>query len=130
MQLEVNNRKDRVRNHTADSINAEIDQNTVENIKYFSTQDKNTIRKRVEELDAEWDIERVLETNAAIIAFTGVILTATVNKKWLFLPGIVTAFLTQHAVQGWCPPLPLFRKLGYRTQKEIEDERNALLELL
>jgi hypothetical protein len=32
----------------------------------------------------------------------------------------------QHALQGWCPPLPLLRRLGVRTQQEIERERYAL----
>lgn len=130
MELEIKDRRDRVREHTSDVLNAQIDHNTIESINYYSKQDNATIRKRIEELDSEWDVERVLETNAALIALSGVILGVTVNKKWLILPGIVTAFLAQHAVQGWCPPLPLFRKLGIRTQREIEDERNALLKLL
>ena len=39
---------------------------------------------------------------------------------------MVAGFLLQHAVQGWCPPLPVFRRLGFRTQTEIEEERYAL----
>jgi hypothetical protein len=35
-------------------------------------------------------------------------------------------FLLQHAVQGWCPPLPLLRRLGVRTADEINEERYAL----
>jgi hypothetical protein len=31
-----------------------------------------------------------------------------------------------HAIKGWCLPLPLFRKMGVRTQTEIERERYAL----
>ena len=50
----------------------------------------------------------------------------TKNKNWIWLPGIVTTFLIQHAVQGWCPPLPVFRKLGYRTKDEIHKEKYAL----
>lgn len=72
----------------------------------------------------------MLELNAALAALTGVILAATSDKKWLLLPGIVTAFLAQHAIQGWCPPLPLFRLLGIRTRKEIDRERYALLNML
>ena len=34
--------------------------------------------------------------------------------------------LFQHAVQGWCPPIPLLRRLGIRTSREIEIERVAL----
>jgi hypothetical protein len=130
METTIKSRKDRVREHTSDRSNAQIDQKTKNNIEYYSQQNTEAIQSRIRELDNEWDIERVLETNAALIALTGTILGITVNKKWLALPVIVTTFLTQHAVQGWCPPLPLFRKMGIRTQKEIEDERNALLKLL
>ena len=42
------------------------------------------------------------------------------------LPLVVSGFLLQHAIQGWCPPLPVFRKLGFRTRAEIEQERYAL----
>jgi hypothetical protein len=35
-------------------------------------------------------------------------------------------FLLQHAVQGWCPPIIWFRRLGVRTSTEIDHERNAL----
>ncbi len=38
----------------------------------------------------------------------------------------MTAFLFQHAVQGWCPPVPVLRRLGFRTTYEIDRERYAL----
>jgi hypothetical protein len=31
-----------------------------------------------------------------------------------------------HAVQGWCPPVPVLRRLGFRTASEIDHERYAL----
>ena len=31
--------------------------------------------------------------------------------------------MLQHALQGWCPPLPLVRKLGLRTAEEINQEK-------
>jgi hypothetical protein len=89
----------------------------------------SAIPRRLEGLDREWDVERVLEANASILAFTGVVLGATVDRRWLALPAAVTAFLFQHAVQGWCPPLPALRRLGFRTVREIEDERRALLDI-
>ena len=51
---------------------------------------------------------------------------ATVDRRWLALPAIVTGFLFQHAMQGWCPPLPILRRLGFRTAEEINQERYAL----
>src|SRR4051794_4391924 len=70
--------------------------------------------------------ERTLEANAATLAFTGTMLGATADRRWLAVPAIVTVFLFQHAVQGWCPPVPLLRRLGFRTMREIDTERYAL----
>ena len=121
---------DRIRNNTPDSINQKIDQKTQQNIQYYNKQNEMVIKSRIKELDHEWDIERVLALNASLFALTGTILGITVNKKWLILPVVVTSFLAQHAVQGWCPPLPLFRKSGFRSRKEIDLERYALVETL
>jgi hypothetical protein len=64
--------------------------------------------------------------NAAAFAFTGSVLAAVADKKWIILPAIVGAFLAQHAIQGWCPPVLWFRKMGVRTRPEIDREKYAL----
>ena len=92
----------------------------------FAGHHSHQIDRRLRELDQEWDIERTLEANAATLAFTGVVLGAAVDKRWLALPALVTAFLFQHALQGWCPPIPVLRRLGFRTMREIDTERYAL----
>jgi hypothetical protein len=84
------------------------------------------ISDRLSRLDREWDIERTLEANAASVGLLGVGLGAFVSRWFLILPTAVTAFLLQHAIQGWCPPVPLLRHLGFRTSREIDDERVAL----
>lgn len=93
---------------------------------YFHVEHPNLIDRRLEELDEEWDIERALEANSATIALTGVVLAATVDRRFLAVPGVVAAFLLQHALQGWCPPLPVLRRFGLRTAQEINRERVAL----
>ena len=118
--------KDRVRQNTSAKINEKIDDKLQESIDYYKNKDAVAITQRIEELDREWDIERVLEVNMSTVALTGLALGAFKNRKWLILPGIVLGFFAQHAIQGWCPPLPLFRKLGYRTRKEIDKEKYAL----
>ena len=35
-------------------------------------------------------------------------------------------FLAHHAIRRWCPPLPVFRRLGLRSAREIEAERMSL----
>jgi hypothetical protein len=117
---------ERVPRHTADEINRRIERATNDRVRFFAANPAG-IDRRLRQLDAEWDIERLLEANAATFAFTGTVLAATVHKRWLALPALVTAFLFQHAVQqGWCPPIPFLRRMGYRTPREIETERVAL----
>ena len=117
---------DRVRRNTPEKVNEEIDIELQECIDYYKRKDHAEISERIRKLDREWDIERMLEVNMSAVALTGIALSAFHHKRWLILPGIVLSFFAQHAIQGWCPPLPLFRKLGYRTRKEIDKEKYAL----
>ncbi|TCS33072.1 hypothetical protein EDC30_11813 [Paucimonas lemoignei] len=121
---------DRVRRSTAIDLNDRIDRVTESNIQRYANSNHSTILKRIEELDKEWDVERVLEVNASTLALTGLALSLTVNKKWLALPAVVMGFLFQHGVQGWCPPLPILRRLGIRTRSEIDREKYALKDLM
>ena len=115
----------RVQRNTDVEINARIRRQIEANVAYYA-QHPEEIGRRLDELDREWDIERTLEANAASIGFTGVALGALVHRGWLLLPAAVTAFLLQHALQGWCPPVPFFRRRGVRTAEEIGEERYAL----
>lgn len=117
---------DRVQKNTPKSINRDFEQDLRDNIRYFSTKSKEEISERIDELEKEWNMDRMLITNASSLAGLGLILGLTVHKNWFILPGVVMTFLLQHGVQGWCPPLPLFRKLGVRSFKEIDRERFAL----
>jgi hypothetical protein len=116
----------RVPQHTAQAANDAIRRETEQNIARLRHAGPSAIERRLRELDEEWDIERVLEANAATAVIIGTTLGATVNRRFFALPAIVGAFLLQHAVQGWCPPLPVFRRLGFRTATEIDRERFAL----
>jgi len=117
---------DRVRANTSEEINRRLDRELEARVQSYEQRSPAKITQRIEELDREWDMERLLETNASAIAFTGLLLGVTQSRKWLIVPGIVLPFLFQHAVQGWCPPVPLFRRLGVRTREEIDREKYAL----
>lgn len=116
----------RVEQHTDEAVNEQIRRRTAQSISYVGRQGHYGISRRLEELDHEWDMERTLEANAASIALLGLGLGAFVNRRFLMLPAVVAGFLLQHAVQGWCPPVPFFRRLGFRTASEIASERYAL----
>ena len=117
---------DRVRANTAAEVNRRVDDQIERNIRHYSGQTKEEIYRRIQDLDQEWDIERVLETMASSFSLTGIVLGAAVDRKWFLVPTIVLSFLLVHAIQGWCPPLPILRSLGIRTREEIDRERYAL----
>jgi hypothetical protein len=116
---------ERVPQHTAPQVNRRIREQTLRNIKSFSYETER-IDERLKELDREWDIERVLQTQASMLVLASVVLGTTVSRKWYMLSAVVGGFLLQHVIQGWCPPVPILRRLGVRTQQEIEAERYAL----
>jgi len=121
---------DRVRRSTPVYLNEQIDRQTQRSIQSYANSSSTAIKNRMQELDEEWDVERVLEVNASTLALTGLALGVTVNKRWLAVPAVVLLFLFQHGVQGWCPPLPILRRLGIRSRGEIDREKYALKELL
>lgn len=117
----------RVACHTHKIINEQIRNSTLCSLKSYADCSDKALSDRITKLNAEWDIERFLEANAATI----VILSSILGIKrshclWFLLPGTVGFFLLQHALQGWCPPLPVMRKLGIRTGLEIENEKTVL----
>lgn len=116
----------RVEDHSPSWANRSIRRQTVRNIERYRRAGPAAIERRIEELAGEWDIERVLETNAASIILVGLGFAGCVNKRWLLLPTAVAGFLLQHALQGWCPPVSVLRRLGVRTAAEIGYEVAAL----
>jgi hypothetical protein len=126
MDLSIPATTERVPLHTAEKINNWIRRRTEENVAHFAQRGRDAISHRLDDLDQEWDIERTLEANAASAAFIGSALTLFVDRRFAIIPALVGGFLLQHAVQGWCPPLAVWRRLGVRTQSEIDEERYAL----
>ncbi|MBM4070165.1 MAG: DUF2892 domain-containing protein [Planctomycetes bacterium] len=120
---------ERVPEHTAAHVTEQIRRNTEERVARYAGAGRQAIDRRLAELDREWDIERTLEANAATFSLIGLTLGATVDRKWFIFPAVIAGFLLQHAIQGWCPPLPVFRRLGFRTASEIDYERYALKSL-
>lgn len=121
----IANSANRVSQQTAPCINERIRRRTEMNLAYYQNHHEE-ISQRLGELDREWDVERMLETGSSAITLAGLTLGIARNRKWLLLSLTVQGFMMQHALQGWCPPLPILRRLGFRTQYEIEQERYAL----
>ena len=124
MPLELES--DRVRRNTVVSANRRIDEKLEAAIRAYAGRSPEAITRRIEELDRESDIERLLEINASVAALGGLALGTVVSRKWYFLTAGVLGFLLLHGIQGWCPPLPVLRRAGVRTRSEIDREKFAL----
>jgi hypothetical protein len=117
---------DRVPMNTDACANRRIRLRTETNVARYAAMGPRAIERRLVELDYEWDVERYLETMAPSLTLTGLFLGTTVSRKWLLLPIAVQGMFLLHALQGWCPPLPVLRRMGVRTSDEINEERMAL----
>ena len=116
----------RVELHTSPELNDAIRQRANAEVLRLEGAPAAEMGLRLQALDREWDVERLLQTNASVVVLLGLGLATAVSKKFLLLPAAVFGFFAQHALQGWCPPLPVFRRFGVRTQREIERERYAI----
>jgi hypothetical protein len=116
----------RVSSNTDPEINAWIWRQTEEHMREVAAAGRKAIDRRLRELDEEWDIERYVETMAPSFTLLGLTLGVMTDRRWLLLPFLVQTFFLQHALQGWCPPIPVLRRLGVRTMQEIERERCCL----
>ncbi|MDB6006585.1 MAG: hypothetical protein JWR15_3572 [Prosthecobacter sp.] len=116
----------RVESSTCPAVNGAIHEEMVNRVARVLVGGPVAIEQRLQELDNEWDIERALETGAATMSLTTLALAATVDRRWACVTAAIGAFLLMHALQGWCPPVVIFRRLGVRTEHEIDVERLAL----
>jgi hypothetical protein len=120
----------RVAEKTPQHLNDRILEKTAERVARVTAEGPDAIHERLDALDEEWDIERAMTTQAALFVLLGLFLGKTKHKAFYAFPGVVAGFLLQHSLQGWCPPVLPYRALGFRTPREIEDERHALLDEL
>lgn len=130
MHENSNRQLDRIQAHTAPHINDRIRRETESSVMYYSSQGREAIIRRIQELNREYDVDRAAMVNFALIGGTALAAGYFKKKSWLRLLGIQMGFLFMHATYGWCPPVPVLRRLGFRTHSEIEQERRGLEKLL
>jgi hypothetical protein len=118
--------RDRVRSHTAAAVLRRIDDATVASLTVHAAAGSHAVGQRLIELDREWDVDRTIEVEAAAMGLVGLALGAFVNRSLLAMPALVAASVLTYALTGRYPLLPLFRRLGLRTAREIARERYAL----
>lgn len=117
---------DRVRRATEDDLVRRLDAERLRRVSALVGAPHERLSRAIEELDRAWDVERVLEANASTLMLVGLGLSRVHSRRWLVLSTMVPTFLLQHALQGWCPPIPVIRRFGVRTRRELDVERTAL----
>ena len=127
---------DRVRDRTPARINRRIDQRTAATLDRYLAADPADVARRLDQLDREWDIDRAVMATFSLVGGASWILSM---RRWLsgrapgrsaILLGVQLGFLLHHARKGWCPPVSVLRRLGFRTRMEIEEEKRVLLGML
>ena len=117
---------DRVRSHTAQDVLRRIDEQAVSRLARYASAEPQAISRRLDDLDQEWDTDRAIELEASMMGLVGLALGVLVRPALLALPAAVGSAVLVHAVAGWYPLLPVFRRMGLRTAREIHRERYAL----
>jgi hypothetical protein len=116
----------RVEQHTRPEWNELNRLRTHASVSRLQDADRAQIDARLADLDREWDVERLLNLNAGALILASTLIGRFVDRRALWLTGAVCTFFAQHALSGWCPPIPVFRRYGIRTMREIERERHAI----
>jgi hypothetical protein len=117
---------DRERRHTADWVLQCIDDDTAARLHEYADASRERVAQRLEALDGEWDTHRMIELEASAMGLAGLALGALLRPAFLAVPAAVGAAVFTHALTGWYPLMPIFRRLGLRTAREIARERYAL----
>lgn len=118
--------QDRVRDHSPEHINKRIEEEIEMSVKTFAHAKPDDLSRRISQLESEWDIDRATMMFFAVTGGLALTLATVKNRKFLGFFGVQLPFLAWHAFYGWCPPVSLLRRLGFRTLKEIDAERYAL----
>lgn len=116
----------RVATYTNPEMNDMIRSSTLEHLSLLENAGEEELTRRIQKINSEWDMERVVETKAAMCVMGCALFGIAKNKYWSFLTLIAGTFLLQHALLGWCPSAPVIRKMGIRTSEEINQEKMVL----
>lgn len=72
--------------------NKKIKNQTIDNLTIYKNSSEDIISGRINELNSEWDTERILETNAAAVVVLSSILGFRLNRYWFILSGFAGFF--------------------------------------
>lgn len=116
----------RVAAHTCPEVNEMIRSSMLEQLARMEDAGEPELTARIEELNKEWDMDRVTEAKAAVCILGCSLLGTSKSRFWSLMSMISAGFLLHYALFGWCPSAPVMRKMGIRTAEEISREKFVL----
>jgi len=115
----------RVCMRTDPKVNTDIRNQTLRDIDIYKNCNE-ALADRISKLNQEWDTERIVGVNAALLIILSSYLGIRTGRIWYLITGAIAVFMLQHAFWGWCPIMPCLRKWGARSADEIFNEKIAL----
>ena len=85
------------------------------------------LRRRLARLSWEPSLHRACGTTLAAAAILGVGMSGRGRQRWLLLTGAAAALWAHEAATGASPFCHVLRRFGFRTGREILQERETLL---
>lgn len=125
-KMKLPDESDRIRANTNEEINRRIDRDIEDNIRYYATQNEKALTERIDSLEDEWDVDRLVQLCISGASISSILLGVFGSKKWWLIAAAGMGLLGNHAVNGWCPSAMVFRRMGFRTRQEIDREKYAL----
>ncbi len=117
---------DTVRTHTPDQLNRRIDERVERCVRYMAQQERSEIGHYLQQLEEEWDVNRVLAVGGSVVTLSGLLLSRGLGRGWLGLSAAVAGLMLQQGLVGHSLLAALVRSLGVRTRREIDLEKFAL----
>ena len=118
---------DAVRTHAPEEVNRRIDTEVERCVQHMAEQgDRSVISAYLEDLEREWDLNRVVTVAASAVGLVGWALVPARGWGWKVLGGVAAGLLLQQGLVGYGPLATVARRLGARTRREIDLEKFAL----
>jgi len=97
-----------------------------ERLHHYACSTPRLLEERLCALDSEWDLDRVTTTIYSLGLLLGLFPAAMAGGWWWAIPVLFATCLVVHTLAGWSPGMPVVRRFGFRTSREINHERYAL----
>ena len=102
------------------SVNDCLREQAEKSVARYQNANAEQIELSLAQLNREWDVERLIEAESAMMILLGLLIGANFGRKWLVLPLFSTAMLIVHNTEEYSPLfLSFYQRIGFRSTNEI-----------